>query len=176
MPSRARACAARRSALTPSMSCKLHVVWCALHQRCVPYAWHLPEGQRVQPDDQRVRRIQRSRDRRLPLPPTRHCGYNARPYRLMSYTIRYGMYRLGSLRRTRMHACTPERSCYCLLNGSVEFVSVDGMIGSMISACQSATVRLRAQSILSSKPPKQSTRGAEKHKSEAVRQRHKECL
>ena len=74
------------------------------------------------------------------------------------------------------HACTPERSCYCLLNGSVEFVSVDGMIGSMISACQSATVRLRAQSILSSKPPKQSTRGAEKHKSEAVRQCHKECL
>ena len=88
--------------------------------------------------------------------------------------IRYGMYRLGSLRRTRTHACTPERSCYCLLNGSDEFVT--GMIGSMISACQSATVRLRAQSILSSKPPKQSTRAAEKHKSEAVRQRHKECL
>ena len=50
------------------------------------------------------------------------------------------------LRRTRMHkhACTPERRCYCLLNGSGEFVT---MIGSIISACQFATVCLQSRTL-----------------------------
>ena len=76
--------------------CMLHGARCMLCVVC-----HLPERQRVQPDDQRVRRVQRSRDRRLPLPP-KSCNTTHNLH--MSYIARTGWASAHAHAHARMHA------------------------------------------------------------------------
>lgn len=146
------------------VSCMLYGARCMLCVVC-----HLPERQRVQPDDQRVRRVQRSRDRRLPLPP-KSCNTTHNLH--MSYIARTGWASAHAHAHARMHA-----GAQLLL--PVEWIGRvcdrhDRIDNLCLPIRDGAPTVEHTPLIRSSKPPTQSTRQrsarrAEKQTSEAVR-------